>query len=171
MITLISGTNRANNQTLNFANFYLKLLKEKNVEAQLLDLASLPHDFIFSALYGVKNQQFEELMQQYIYGVDKLVILSPEYNGSYPGVLKAFIDGWNPKSLSGQKAALVGVASGRQGNSRGMDQLSDVLNYLGITIVPLKIPIAQIHQYLSTGELSLSPELNQLIEKQLKSLI
>lgn len=144
MITIVSGTNRKNSQTHKIATFYAALLKEQNIECQILDLSVLPQDFVFSALYGEQNDGFNELTEKYILNVSKIVIVSPEYNGSYPGILKAFIDGWNPKKTPGKWVSLVGVASGRQGNARGMDDLTNVLNYLQINVVPVKPPISQI---------------------------
>jgi len=170
MITIISGTNRDNNQTIKVANHYGKLLKEKNIDFKILDLSTLPKDFIFTALYGVKNEAFENILQEYIYGSSKLVVVSPEYNGSYPGIVKAFIDGWNPKETPGKKAALVGVASGRQGNARGMDHLTNVLNYLNINVIPLKVPIGAIYGHLNEKGEFTSDEINLLFNKQIDLL-
>jgi len=149
MITIISGTNREKNVSLQIAQTYSNLLSKNNRENQILDLQDLPDDFAFSALYGKQNEQFQSVMKKYIYGSKALVIISPEYNGSYPGVLKTFIDGWNRRELTSQKVALVGVASGRQGNSRGMDHLTAVLNYIGLPIVPLLIPISMVDNLLN----------------------
>lgn len=171
MITIISGTNRDNNQSIKVAKHYGKLLKEKNIEYKLLDLSTLPKDFIFSALYGVKNDDFENILQEYIYNSSKLVIVTPEYNGSYPGIVKAFIDGWNPKETPEKKAALVGVASGRQGNARGMDHLTNVLNYLQINVIPVKVPIGTIYGYLNENGEFTSDEINMLFNKQIDLLI
>jgi NAD(P)H-dependent FMN reductase len=72
----------------------------------------------------------------------------PEYNGSFPGSVKLFIDACTVREYSrnfkDKKAALVGIASGRAGNLRGMDHLTGVLNYLGMTVMPDKLPISSI---------------------------
>jgi NAD(P)H-dependent FMN reductase len=171
MITIISGTNRENNETIRVSNYYSKKLTEKGIENQVLDLCNLPDDFIYNGLYGKKNDAFFELVDKYVLDVDKMVIVSPEYNGSFPGVLKCFIEGWNPKKTPEKWAALVGVAAGRQGNSRGMDDLTNVLNYLQINVVPVKIPISQIYmQFDGQGDLK-DVEINKLIDKQIGLLI
>lgn len=171
MVTIVSGTNRANNQTLNFVKHYQKLLKENHIESQILDLSTLPQDFLYTALYGLENKEFNQILEQYIFNAAHLVVISPEYNGSYPGILKAFIDGWNPKKLNGQKVALMGVASGRQGNSRGMDHLTNVFNYLNLAIVPLKIPVSQIFALVDENGNVQNEELDLLIHKQIKMLV
>lgn len=167
MITIISGTNRSNNETLRVSNYYSKKLTAQGIENQVLDLCTLPEDFIYNGLYGKTNDIFYETVNKYVLEIDKLVIVSPEYNGSFPGVLKCFIEGWNPKRTPGKWAALVGVAAGRQGNSRGMDDLTNVLNYLQINVVPVKIPISQIYRHFNEEGVMEDEELNKLIDKQI----
>ena len=171
MYTIVSGTNRKKSNTLNIAKQYAELLSQNNIPNQLLNLADLPKDFIFSALYGEFNADFNTVLEQYIFNVDGLIIISPEYNGSYPGVLKAFIDGWSPKKLNVKKAALVGVASGRQGNSRGMDHLTNVLNYLNISVIPFKIPISKVTEVIDENGTITDEELKNAIKKQINLLI
>jgi chromate reductase len=170
MITIISGTNRKNNVSLQIAEAYSKLCSENNLQNQILDLQDLPHDFAFSALYGAVNEKFQALVKSKIYEASSIVLISPEYNGSYPGVVKTFIDGWDRNLLSSQKVALVGVASGRQGNSRGMDHLTAVLNYIGLPIIPLLIPISQVNSLLNLNkELTDEATINAL-RKQIELL-
>lgn len=145
MVTVISGTNRKGSMTLQVALLCAKILKEKGEEVKVLDLFDLPHDFVFSALYGNKNAAFDSILDEYIYAADKLVVLSPEYNGGFSGVLKAFIDGWNPRMLRNQKIALVGVASGRSGNLRGLDYMTNVFHYLRLHVYPDKVPVSAVH--------------------------
>ncbi len=47
-------------------------------------------------------------------------------------------------NFDGKKAALIGVATGRAGNLRGMEHLTGVLNYLGTIVMPNKLPISRI---------------------------
>jgi chromate reductase, NAD(P)H dehydrogenase (quinone) len=149
MITIIAGTNRKNSVSLQVAKAYSKILTTKKLSNQILDLHELPDDFAYSALYGKTNEKYNEIVQKYIYDASAFVMISPEYNGSYPGILKTFIDGWDRRALNNQKVALVGVASGRQGNSRGMDHLSAVLNYITLPIIPMLVPISSVDQLLN----------------------
>jgi chromate reductase len=51
--------------------------------------------------------------------------------------------------------ALLGVASGRAGNLRGMDHLTGILNYLGAIVMPDKLPISRIGELLDAeGQLN-----------------
>ena len=67
MITIIAGTNRKNSVTLKVARYYEKLLNEMGENCQVLDLAKLPEDFVFSSLYGEENSNFAEITRQFIF--------------------------------------------------------------------------------------------------------
>ena len=171
MISIIAGTNRKNSETFRVAKYYKKVLEKKGETVQVLNLADLPKDFLFSALYGEQNEIFNQIVEKYIFSVDKMIIITPEYNGSFPGVMKGFIEGWNPKEVPNKWAALVGVASGRQGNSRGMDDLTNVLNYLKINVVPVKPPMSQIFNLLNPEGDIVDEAMNDLINFQLDLLL
>ncbi len=144
MITIVSGTNRKGSMTFQVAQLCKNLLTQKGEVAQILDLQDLPHDFVFSALYGNKNPEFESILKEYIYSSSKLVLISPEYNGGFSGVLKAFMDGWSPRVLTNQKVALIGVASGRSGNLRGLDYLTNCCHYMKLPVYFDKVPVSRI---------------------------
>lgn len=171
MISIIAGTNRDNSQTLRVSKYYESVLKAKGVDCQLLDLSELPNDFVFSALYGAQNDEFNQITNKYVLEPSKLIIISPEYNGSFPGILKAFIDGWNPRQTPGKWAALTGVASGRQGNARGMDDLTNILNYLKINVIPVKPPMSQIFNLFNEAGELVDQGMKEVIELQIELLL
>ena len=94
MITIIVGTNRPKSRARRVAVLYAEMLQSHGGTCQLLDLADLPADFTSTALYANagQNDGFNELFDL-TNSAEKLVFVVPEYNGSFPGVLKAFIDG------------------------------------------------------------------------------
>jgi len=154
MVTIISSTNRAGSTTLKVAEYYRKRLLEKGTDAGLLSLTELPPNLIETDLYGQRSAGFEPI-QQIITKTDKFIFIIPEYNGSYPGVLKTFIDACDfPESFYEKKAALVGVSSGKYGNIRGIDHFTGVCHYINLHVMPLKLHIANIKSELnSDGDL------------------
>ncbi|MCK5278845.1 MAG: NAD(P)H-dependent oxidoreductase, partial [Cyclobacteriaceae bacterium] len=117
MITIIVGTNRKDSVSQQIARQYAEILKELGVESNILNLMDLPIDYIYSALYENigKNEQFNR-MRSLMNHSKKFVFIIPEYNGSFPGVLKAFIDGLDrTKALVDKKCALIGLSAGDQG--------------------------------------------------------
>jgi chromate reductase len=144
MITIISSTNRPGSSTLKVAQYYQRELRIKGVEAGLLSLMQLPPNLLQTDLYGKRSDEFE-IIQEIITQTDKFIFVIPEYNGSFPGVLKSFIDACDfPESFYEKKAALVGISSGKYGNIRGIDHFTGVCHYLNLHVMPLKIHIASV---------------------------
>lgn len=171
MITIISGTIRPNNKTSLVANYYLDLLKSKGEQVELLDLRDLPSDFVFNNdTMGEKNPEFTNFVEKYIRPASKFIILSPEYNGSFPGALKAFFDGVSPDDFREKKVALVGVAAGRSGNARGMDQLTTIFNYTNNPVLPYKVTIPAIYMVLDENGNMIDEKMKETIDKQLSHL-
>ncbi|GAA5020844.1 hypothetical protein GCM10011506_03980 [Marivirga lumbricoides] len=172
MITIIAGTNRKNSVSLEIANLYKNLLDQHQQQSQIIDLAELPNDFIFSALYenSGKNAAFN-VYQDKLKDSEKYVFIIPEYNGSFPGVLKAFIDGMGyPSSFRNKKCALVGLSSGVQGGGLALSHMTDIFNYLGMHVLALKPKLARIERNFD-GEQVTDVLYNQLLEEQVKLLI
>ena len=172
MITIVVGTNRKNSVSRQIANYYQVLLKEKQVSSQIVDLVDLPHDFAASALYENNGQNiiFNE-MRDKVQSADKLIFIVPEYNGSFPGVLKTFIDGLKyPEGVKDKKAALVGLSSGVQGAAFAMSHLTDIFNYLGMHVLALKPKLAAIERNFSEGKIT-NILYNDLIDTQLSKFV
>jgi chromate reductase len=144
MITIISSTNRPGSSTLKVARYYQKKLLEKGVEAGILSMAQLPPNVLETDLYGKRSAEFQQI-QDIVTATDKFIFIIPEYNGSFPGALKVFIDTCSfPDSFYEKKAALVGISSGKYGNIRGIDHFTGVCHYVSLHIMPLKLHIASI---------------------------
>ncbi|WP_035567585.1 NADPH-dependent FMN reductase [Hymenobacter sp. IS2118] len=173
MITLLVGTNRPSSRARRIANYYQNLLTELNAESQILDLAELPDNFTTSALYANAgtNPAFNRLADLLNAG-NKLVIITPEYNGSFPGVLKAFIDGLPyPGGLREKKTALIGLSNGGQGGMLAMTHLTDILMYLGSIVLPQRVRLPFIGQDLNQED-SLNHDLSrQLLREQAEALL
>jgi chromate reductase len=172
MICIISGTNRKNSNSIIVARHYQALLNRNNTPNTIVDLADLPADFIVSALYENtgKNEEFNRL-QEIINQADKIVFIVPEYNGSLPGILKTFIDGLDyPGGLRDKKAALVGLSSGMQGGVLAVSHLTDILNYLGTTVLALKPKLALIEKNLQDDKIT-NPLYLELLETQAQQMV
>lgn len=151
MITVISGTNRRESECLNFARQFQHLLMKKEEQPiNLLALEEIPHDWFHIDMYEKEGQSetIRKIQDGQMIPAEKFLILTPEYNGSFPGALKLFLDACSVRkyndTFKGKKAALVGIATGRAGNLRGMDHLTGILNHLGVIVMPNKLPISRI---------------------------
>lgn len=171
MITIISGTNREESNTLKLARYYQKQLKAKGSESEIFSLCDLPHDLIFSDLYGKRSEAFK-IIQNKVSATSKFLFIIPEYNGGFPGVLKTFIDACTfPESFFGKKAALVGLSSGKYGNIRGIDHFTGICHYVNLHVLPLRIHIPAISkEFDENGDLFKEDTL-KFVNQQIENFI
>jgi len=143
MYLIISGTNRVGSNTLKVAKEYQRLLKEKSVGSVLLSLEGLN--------LLKRDTEFEKIENELIIPCQYYIFISPEYNGSFPGALKLLFDTGKTHALWWHKKALLtGVSTGRAGNLRGMDHLSDVLNHVKVMVHHNKLPISTVDKLMDT---------------------
>lgn len=171
MFTLIASTNRNNSNTLKLTRVYQTILENKGHPSEIISLMDLPENIIQTDLYGKRSPEFQ-VFQDKIKRGSKFIFFIPEYNGSYPGILKLFIDCLDfPGSFHDKKAALVGLSTGTYGNIRGVDHFTGVCHYLGITVMPLKIHIPHIKKEMDVlGNFAEGPTL-EFIHQQINGFI
>jgi NAD(P)H-dependent FMN reductase len=171
MITVVCSTNRKDAVSHLVAKTYMDILKSKSVDHQYINLGDLPIDFTFTALYenSGKNEVFNKYRSMMATS-DKFVFIVPEYNGSFPGVLKAFIDGLEfPGSFTGKKAGLVGISSGIQGAGLALSHLTDIFNYCGTHVLAFKPKLMHIEANMTDG--ALSEPYQQFLQQQATDII
>ncbi|MBA2250359.1 MAG: NAD(P)H-dependent oxidoreductase [Chitinophagaceae bacterium] len=162
--TIISATNRVGSHTEKIASEYQRILKIKNIEAKVLTLIGL--DLLN------KNSAYSKIETDTLIPSQKFIFIIPEYNGSFPGVLKAMIDISDVKKVWWwKKALLTGVSTGRAGNLRGMDHITGSLHHMNVVVHPNKLPISTVDQVLGkTGSIENESTL-QAINQQLDQFI
>jgi len=129
MITVISGTNRPSSKTRKIAALVQEMLTEEGEEVTLIDLAELPGEIFAETSYASKPESFGAFQNAVLESNGVLTVV-PEYNGSFPGVLKYFIDMLRfPESLYEMPTAFVGISSGRWGGLRAVEHLEMVFQY------------------------------------------
>lgn len=178
MIVVISGTNRRNSEALQFARHYVERLAVMTDEqVKLLDLETIPHDWFHPDMYDLAHQSasLAKLQDEFILPANRFVFVVPEYNGSFPGALKLFLDACSIRryrdNFSGKKVALVGVATGRAGNLRGLDHLTNILHHLGAVVLPNKLPISSIEKLMDDRGNIIDAATLKVIDKQLEEFL
>ena len=177
MITVISGTNRPGSRTKIVADLFFELLKESTTEeVKFLDLVDMNLPLLTNEMYEKTGQHpcITDIQDNILLPSRLWVIISPEYNGSYPGILKLLIDSLSirryKETFSGKKAALIGVATGRAGNFRGMEHLTGLLNYLNILVMPNKLPISSVDQFMDADR-NLADSVKNLLRNHIDELL
>ena len=153
MITIISGSSRQDNNTKKVALEYQRLLKQKNIEASVLALDDTP--------MTERNAAFIKIEKELLEAAERFIIIMPEYNGSYPGILKLMIDNTVVSKVWWyKKVLLTGVSTGRAGNLRGMEHLSGSLLHMKMQVHYNRLPISLVDKLMNTvGQFSDEPTL------------
>ena len=142
MYTIISATNRVGSNTLKVAKQYQTFFAEHQIDAKLLSLED------FKSF--TRDDHYNKLENDFLIPASKFIFIMPEYNGSFPGIFKLMMDisdlstCWNFK-----KVMLVGVANGRSGNLRGIDNMTNMCNYMKMNVYFHKLPLSSISKELS----------------------
>jgi len=146
---VLCGTNRPEANSRKVAKRVFQLLEAKLVDntcvtPKYLDLENLRPDIFDVAAYGEKPQWFAKEFQEPIIAAQGMIVITPEYNGSFPGVLKYFIDMLKfPESLVGVPVAFIGCAAGMFGALRSVEQL-EIIFYRKVHIYGERLFIPQI---------------------------
>jgi len=141
-IPVLLGTNRKERMSVHVAKWVIgQMEKRPEIRTRLFDVAefNLPHDDYGQ---GLKNSfpEWRDAMIQ----ADGLVIVSPEYNHGYPGVLKAVLDLLLAEYIH-KAVAFVGVSAGPWGGTRGIEAMVPMCRELGLAVsfTDLNFPYVQ----------------------------
>lgn len=166
MIVIISGTNRPNSNTRKVTARVEASYKTLGVKTQLLDLAEMPMEIFSPTAYAEKPASFNKFTAT-ILAADGVVIVTPEYNGGVPGVLKYFIDMLPfPESFEHRPVCFVGLAMGIWGALRPVEQLQAIFGYRNAYIFPERVFMPGIGKLLdATGQFA-NDEIPKRLDKQ-----
>ena len=165
MITVISGTNRPGSNTLKISRQVEEVLRSEGEDSTLLDLTQLPSEIFEGSSYAEKPRVFGSF-QEAVESTHGILTVVPEYNGSFPGVLKYFIDMLRfPESLYEKPAAFIGLSAGRWGGLRAVEHLEMVFQYRHAHLYGRRLFIPGIAQVLDdSGKIS-DPELERRLHE------
>jgi chromate reductase, NAD(P)H dehydrogenase (quinone) len=148
MLTLLSGTNRPGSNTRKVAAQVESIYVELGVQPKMVDLAELPSDIFAPASYATKPKSFQPFADA-ILAASGLVVVTPEYNGGIPGILKYFIDMLKfPESFVQRPVCFVGVAAGSWGALRPIEQLQQIFGYRNAYLFPERVFLPGINELL-----------------------
>jgi len=165
-IYLISGTNRPASNTLRVARVLEQHYKKAGISVEFYSLESLPPELFAPAAYKSKPAAFVAVQEKVLAGAG-LHLVVPEYNGSFPGALKYFIDMLKfPESFDRKPVAFVGVASGEWGGLRAVEQMQMVFGYRNAHVYPDRIFVSSVKDKLDAAGNLNDPALNDRLARQ-----
>jgi NAD(P)H-dependent FMN reductase len=171
MLTLIVGTNRPDSNTRKVARQVEEIYSSLGAPLHVLDLAQLPPEIFSPSSYAEKPAAFRPFAQG-VLQADGLVVVTPEYNGSVPGIMKYFIDMLKfPESFDRRPVCFVGLGAGLWGALRPVEQLQAIFGYRNAFNYPERVFLPKINDLLKTAGRLTDPEILDRLRQQAAGFI
>jgi chromate reductase len=165
-VLIISGTNRPGSNTRLVAKLVEEHYQSQNLPSEFFDLIDLPCEVFEPTVYAKKPPSVVAI-QKRILDCAGIHVVTPEYNGSFPGILKYFIDLLKfPESFDRKPVAFVGVAAGVFAALRPVEQLQMVFSYRNAHIYPDRVFIATVREKLNADGRMIDPAIDQRLSRQ-----
>jgi NAD(P)H-dependent FMN reductase len=145
-IPIIVGSTRRDRQSVKVARFVLARLRQREgAQTDLLDLLEYNFPIMEERLHHRDDPPPH--LREYaakIARADALIIVTPEYNHGYPGVLKNALDYLLPE-YERKPIGIVTVSAGGFGGLTCLAQLRLVTLGLGAFPIPESLPVSRVH--------------------------
>jgi NAD(P)H-dependent FMN reductase len=165
-IPLILGTPRQGRASEHAARFVFEQTKKRaGVETEFIDVRSLPMR-LDDAGEQIKDPKFAATVER----CDALIIVSPEYNHSFPGLLKHALD-MNLKEYIHKAVGICGVSAGSIGGARVIEALLPVMRELGLVTIFNDVNFGPVGKIFSDDGKLLDESFNRRAAEFLDELI
>jgi NAD(P)H-dependent FMN reductase len=165
-IPVILGTTRQGRMSLSAARLLAsEVAKREGVESELIDIANLMLPTT-DAGEGVKDSTFSAAMDR----ADAIVIVAPEYNHGYCGLLKHVLDSCLKEYIH-KAVGIVGVSAGPWGGTRVVENLLPVVRELGLVNIFWDVNFSNVQKAFDSDGALLDQGYIRRIDKFLKELI
>jgi NAD(P)H-dependent FMN reductase len=165
-IPVILGTTRKGRMSVHAARFMVtQIEKRSGITTELIDIAKLPMP-VDDAGEAIKDPAFSEKMAL----ADALVIVTPEYNHSFPGLLKHILDSCLKEYIH-KAAGIVGVSAGPFGGVRAIQDFLPVIRELGLVNIFWDVNFGNVSRIFDGSGKLLDPAFVARANKFLNELI
>jgi len=162
---IVSGSNRAGSRSLKVSQIIQGLYLKHGEEVKIISIQELPLHEIANAPYGAGVSKVVQQSIDDLNGSEGIHMVIPEYNGSYPGALKLFVDHWQyPDTFEQRPVCFVGLG-GIFGGLRPVEHMQQVFGYRNGFIFPHRVFIRDVFKVLD-GNVIKDPLMQSLLEAQ-----
>ena len=166
-LPVIIGTPRQGRLTEPAANFVFgEVSKRSDIDTELIDIRKIPIR-MDDAGEALKDSEFSATVAR----ADGLILVVPEYNHSFPGLLKHVLD-TNLKEYVHKAVGVCGVSAGPFGGARMIESLLPVLRELGLVTIFWDVYFGTAGKLFdsATGKIT-DPAYSRRVEKFLNELV
>lgn len=165
-IPVILGTVRQGRMSHPVATLMtVEVAKREGVETELIDIATLPLP-TNDAGEATKDPMFSSKMNR----ADALVIVTPEYNHGYSGMLKHVLDSCLKEYIH-KAVGIVGVSAGPFGGARVIENLLPVMRELGLVTIFWDVNFGNVQKLFDADGNLLDASFMKRIDKFLGELV
>jgi NAD(P)H-dependent FMN reductase len=165
-IPVILGTARMGRMSLHAARLVTQEVgKRAGVETDLIDIAALPLP-TDDAGEAIKDSGYSSRVER----ADALIIVAPEYNHGYSGLLKHVLDSCLKEYIH-KAVGIVGVSAGPFGGARVIQNLLPVMRELGLVTIFWDVNFSSVQKVFDKDGILLDDAFIGRIDKFLKELI
>lgn len=167
-IPVILGTVREGRVSEAVAHYiHKKVLEYPDIQTKLIDVRqlNLPMTDEGESLAPLNKTFVDDVVR-----ADGFIIVSPEYNHGYPGSLKRALDVCF-QQYERKAVTIVGVSSGIIGGARMIEQLSQVVRRLGLSITKTDLLFPRGQEAFSPDGTPKDPKTDERVGKVLAELL
>lgn len=166
-VAAVLGTARPGNYTGMALRIVADELERKGASVDLIDPAKMSLPFP-----GQADTADAQALRETVAAATGLVLATPEYHGSFSSMLKLVVENLGfPSVLSGKPIALLGVAAGRIGAIKSLEQLRGVCSHVGGIVLPAPLSIANVQQVFDKQGNCLDPSIEKLLRSCAENLL
>ncbi|MGA7923738.1 MAG: NADPH-dependent FMN reductase [Thermoplasmata archaeon] len=141
----LCGSLRSNSMTRTALRVALRGAESNGAETRLIDLEPYTLPFCRGKEQEVHYPENVQRFRADIAWGDGIILATPEYHGSFSGVLKNALDLLGFEEFEGKMVGLVGVSGGRLGGSDAMNQLRSIGRVLHAWVVPTQAWVSEAY--------------------------
>ncbi len=165
-IPIILGTARQGRRSEHAARFVLEQTKRRaGVETVLIDVRQIPM-LLDDAGEQIKDPGYADIVSR----CDGLILVVPEYNHGYPGLLKHALDTCLEEYIH-KAVGICGVSAGPFGGTRVIEHLLPVMRELGLVTTFTDVNFSNVQKVFGEGGELLDDSFVRRVGKFLDELI
>ncbi len=151
-------------------NTVFSIYKNLTPDVGLIDLKDIPREAFTPEAYEDRPRAIQAFSDRLL-AAKGIVIVTPEYNSSVPGVLKHFIDLWKFPDTFKRKFSIISVSNGNFGGIRAGGHLGELLLNRGGNIFPGKVQVPMVETIFNEKDELTSDAVKKRLEDNAKAFL
>lgn len=170
-IVCFAGSKRHGSFNVRLVRAAARRAEFHGASVQVLDLADFDMPLFDEDLEAHGTPAAAQAFKDELKAADGFLIATPEYNSSYPALLKNAID-WASRpatgepslaAFAGKACGLLAASPGALGGIRVLPQLRTLLMNIGVFVVPTQFGLAKAHEAFDDG--------GELVDDRARSMV